>query len=522
MAVGCCMQGHRSSSGALPPVAARVLLPLALAIFLLHLAIAGGYGWFRDELYYIDAGKHLAGGYVEYPPMVALLAAFQRAVFGPSLMALHVLPAVAGAVIVVVTGLMARELGGGRLAQGVAALAAAVAPAFVGADALFTMDAFDELWWTLAAYVLLRLLAARDPRRVDRAAMVMTMGVSDGRLWLLFGLMAGVGLLTKLTMLAFGLAVTVGLLLTPARALLRTRPPYLAAALALAFLLPYVAWQTGHDWATVAFWRNYHHTQDTATFLIQVILLMQPLALPLWAAGLWYLLRDPDGAPYRALGWAFLLLLALFLVGHAKSYFLVPAFPPLLAAGAVVLERRARRRPRTPLVPLTVGALVLGGAALAPVVAPILPPTTLASLMPSPVQPVADRFGWPQFIATLDRAYRALPPRDRARATILAGNYGEAGAIDLLGPDAGLPAAISPHNTYYFWGQGTTVTSGTVVIATDYQRANLTPYFASVRQAATVPAQDGIQNEEVGRPVFVCRGLRLPWPTVWARLKNFS
>ncbi len=510
------MQDRRSLSDALPPVAARVLLPLALVIFLLHLAIAGGYGWFRDELYYIDAGKRLASGYVEYPPMVALLAAFQRAVFGPSLTALHVLPAVAGAVIVVVTGLMARELGGGRLAQGVAALAATVAPAFVGADALFTMDAFDELWWTLAAYVLLRILAARDPRRTGLALL----GANDGRLWLLFGLVAGVGLLTKLTMLAFGLAVTVGLLLTPARAMLRTRPPYLAAALALAFLLPYVAWQIGHDWATVAFWRNYHHTQDTATFLTQVVLLMQPLALPLWAAGLWYLLRDPDGAPYRALGWAFLLLLALFLVGHAKSYFLVPVFPPLLAAGAVVLERRARRRPRTPLAPLAIGALALGGAALAPVVAPILPPATLASLMPSPVQPVADRFGWPQFIATLDSVYRALPPRDRARATILAGNYGEAGAISLLGPAAGLPAAISPHNTYYFWDQGTM--PGAVVIATDYQQADLTPYFASVRQAATVPAQDGIQNEEVGRPVFVCRGLRLPWSTVWARLKNFS
>ena len=519
--VGCCMQGRCSSSGALPPVAARVLLPPALVILLLHLAIAGRYGWFRDELYYIDAGKHLAGGYVEYPPMVALLAAFQRAVFGPSLAALHVLPAVTGAVIVVVTGLMARELGGGRLAQGVAALAATVAPAFVGADALFTMDAFDELWWTLAAYVLLRILATRDPRRVvpsrkDRTA------ARSGHLWLLFGLVAGLGLLTKLTMLAFGLAVTVGLLLTPARAELRTRPPYLAAALAFLFLLPYVAWQTGHDWATLTFWHNYNHKQDTATFLIQVVLLMQPLALPLWGAGLWYLLRAPAGAPYRPLGWAFLALLALFLAGHAKSYFLVPAFPPLLAAGAVVLERRARRRPHTRLVPGAIGALVLGGLALGPVVAPILPPRTLAAVMSSPIQPVADRFGWPQFVGTVAAVYRRLPPRERAETTILAGNYGEAGALDLLGPAYRLPAVISPHNTYYFWGRGATLPSGAVVIATDFQRPDLTPLFASVIQAAIVPAQDGIQNEEVGRPVFVCRGLKMPWPEVWRRLRNFS
>ncbi len=507
---------ERSLSGTRPLLAGKVLLLLALVTLVGHLAIAGRYGWMRDELYYIDAGKRLASDYVDFPLMVALLSAFQRAAFGPSLAALHVLPAVAGAVLVVATGLMARELGGGRLAQGIAALAALVAPAFVGADALFTMDAFDELWWTLAALVLLRLLAARDPHRADRAAL----GARTGRLWLLFGLVAGVGLLTKLTMLAFGLAVMVGLLATPARAALRTRWPYLAAALALAFLLPDVAWQTGHDWATIAFWRNYHHGQDSATFLIQVVLLMQPLALPLWGAGLWYLLRDPDGAPYRAFGWAFLVLVVLFLVGHAKSYFLVPAFPPLLAAGAVALERRARRRSRTRLVPLTVGALVLGGVVLAPVVAPILPPAALASLMPSPIQPVADRFGWPPFIATLAAVYHALPPRERVRTTILAGNYGEAGAVDLLGPAAGLPATISPHNTYYFWGQG--VTPGAVVIATDFQRAELTPYFISVRQAATVPAQDGIQNEEVGRPVWICSGLKRPWASVWPHLKNFS
>ncbi len=509
---------ERSSPGTRAPIAGRALLLLALGTLVGHLAIAGRYGPFRDELYYIDAGKRLAGGYVEFPPMVALLANLQRAAFGPSLAALHVLPALAGAVIVVTTGLMARELGGGRLAQGIAALAVAVAPAFVGADALFTMDAFDELWWTLAAFVLLRLLAARDPRRADRAAL----GARVGRLWLLFDLVAGVGLLTKLTMLAFGLAVTVGLLATPARAILRTRWPYLAATLALVFLLPYVAWQTGHDWATIAFWRDYHHTQDTATFLIQVVLLMQPLALPLWSAGLWYLLRDPDGAPYRALGWAFLFLLALFLAGHAKSYFLVPAFPPLLAAGAVALERRARHRVGARLVPVTIGALVVGGVALAPVVAPLLPPRTLAAVMPSPVQPVADRFGWPQFVGTVAAVYRRLPARQQVDTTILAGNYGEAGALDLLGPAYHLPAAISPHNTYYFWGQGVRVAPGAVVIATDFQRAELTPYFTSVRQVATVPAEDGIQTEEVGRPVWICRGLTMPWAAVWPRLKNFS
>ena len=191
----------------------------------------------------------------------------------------------------------------------------------------------------------------------------------------------------------------------------------------------------------------------------------------------------------------------------------------MLAAGAVALERRAARTGRA-IVPLAVGALVLGGAVLAPIVAPILPAATLASLMPGRIQPVADRFGWPQLIATLGRVYRSLPPADQARATILAGNYGEAGAVDLLGPAAGLPAAISPQNTYYFWGKGTT--PGAVVIAVDFDRADLTPYFASVRRAAIVPAEDGIRNEEVGRTVWVCAGPKRTWSSVWPRLKNFS
>ncbi|MGH2343630.1 MAG: glycosyltransferase family 39 protein, partial [Chloroflexota bacterium] len=340
-------------------------------------------------------------------------------------------------------------------------------------------------------------------------------------LWLLFGLVIGLGLLTKLTILGYGAAVLIGLLLMPTgRAELRTRAPYLAAVLAALFLAPYLAWQLGHDWATLTFWHNYGDKENPATFLIQVFLLMLPTALPLWTAGLWYLMRAPAGAPYRAFAWIFLFLFAVFLLGHAKSYFLVPAFPPLLAAGAVVLERRSLRRPGTPLVPIMIGALVLGGMVLAPVVAPVLPARTLAAIMSSPIQPVADRFGWPQFTATVAAVYRHLPPGEQGHATILTGNYGEAAALDLLGPPYHLPAAISPHNTYYFWGLGTM--PGSVVIATGYEHADLAPYFRSVRQAAIVPAEDGIQNQETGQPVFVCTGLKMPWPSVWPQLKNFS
>ncbi len=496
-----------------PDAAVGMLAALAACSLAIHLAIAGRYGWFRDELYYIAAGNHLAGGYVEFPPMVALLSVFQRALFGHSMAALLILPALASAALVVVVGLMARELGGGRLAQGIAALTALVAPAFVGSGALFTMDVFDEVWWTIAE--LLAILILRS-RYLDGAAG----SRRRARLWLLFGLIGCLGLLTKLTFLAFGLALTVGLLLSRSRPEMRTPWPYLAGVVAFLGLVPYAIWQLGHDWATLTFWHNYGHTESTPVFLIQVLLLLQPLAAPLWIAGLWYLLRSPKGEPYRPLGWAFLFLLALFVAGHAKSYFLVPAFPPLIAAGAVVLEQRAHRRPGGRLVRITIGAQLLGGIVLAPVVAPVLPPKTLAAVMSSPIQPVADRFGWPQLMTTVANVYHGLPAADRAGVTILAGNYGEAAAFELLGADYGLPRAISPHNTYYFWDKG--VTPGPTVIATGYARADLTPYFREVRDAAIVPAEDGIQNEEVGRHVYVCRGLLMPWARAWTQLKNFS
>ncbi|HZS95111.1 MAG TPA: glycosyltransferase family 39 protein, partial [Chloroflexota bacterium] len=465
--------------------------------------------WFRDELYYIEAGKHLAGGYVDFPLGVAVLADVQRWLFGPSLTAIHVFSPIAGALIIVLTGLMAREMDGGLAAQRIAGLSALVAPAFIGADALLTMDAFDELWWTLAAFVLIRLLRLRQRAGED---------ASTARLWLLFGLVCGVGLLTKLTMLSFGLAVVVGLMASLARAEFRRPWPWIGGIIALLALVPYAIWNAQHGWPTLTFWQNYSHGEDTPTFLIQVVLLMQPLALPLWVAGLVYLLRNPDARPYRPLGWAFLFLAALFLAGHAKSYFLVPAFPALLAAGGIVVERRMTRRPRLHLGTIAAVALIVGGAALAPVVAPILPARTFAKIMPNPIQPVADRFGWPQFVGTVTRVDRALPPDERQSATILAGNYGEASALDLLGK--GLPPVISPHNTYYFWTAGT-VPRGTV-IATDFDRSYLLQYFRSVRKVASVPSEYGIQNEEVGRAVWVCRGLKVPWATAWRELRNFS
>ncbi|HEV2093750.1 MAG TPA: glycosyltransferase family 39 protein [Rubrobacter sp.] len=261
------------------------VLLLAFVKLLVHLLTANNYGYFRDELYYIAAGERLAPGYVDFPPFVALVTALVHATLGDSLLALRLLPALAGAAVVVLAGLMARELGGGRLAQGLAALAVLVAPNFLVFGTFVSMDAFDQLFQVSAAYVLLVILKRDRPR-----------------LWLLFGLFAGLGLLTKVTMLFFGFAVLVALLVTPARRHLLTPWPWLGGAVAFVFLLPYLLWNAARGWPTLEFWEEYGGKVDEASpveFLVEQIVTMQPPALPLWLAGLGFYLFAREGRPYR-------------------------------------------------------------------------------------------------------------------------------------------------------------------------------------------------------------------------------
>jgi 4-amino-4-deoxy-L-arabinose transferase-like glycosyltransferase len=274
-----------------------VIVLLVLLKLSIHLLTADNYGYFRDELYYMDAGKHLAPGYVDFPPFVALVAALTLRLLGNSLLALHLFPALAGAAVVALSGLIARELEGGRFAQGLAALSVVVAPDFLVFGTWLSMDAFDQLWWVLASYLLLLILRRGRPR-----------------LWLLFGLVAGIGLLTKLTILFFGLAVFVALLLTSARRHLLSVWPWMGGAVALVFLLPYVWWNASHGWPTLEFWANYGEKVPESSptgFLLQQVLTMNPSAMPIWLAGLYYYLFSTVGKPSRPLGWIYVVLLVL-------------------------------------------------------------------------------------------------------------------------------------------------------------------------------------------------------------------
>ncbi len=481
-----------------------MLVALAGVSFVAHLLVAGSYGYFRDELYYIADGHHLQAGYIDQPLLMGWLAALLRVTVGDSLVAIHVIPALACALLIVVTGLMARELGGGRVAQLVAGVAALFTLDFMAAGSIFSMDVLDQLWWTLASLVLARLLRRDAPR-----------------LWLLIGLVAAIALLTKLTVLFFCLALALALLVTPERRYLRMPWPWLAGGIAFVGLLPYLIWNALNGWPTVEFWRHYggYGGAGPLAFFAAQLGQMNPLALPLAGAGLVFYFRT-TGARYRLLGWAFIFVYLILTVLRTKPYFLAPAYPLLFAAGAVVLERVHLRGRLAWMRPTYVALLVLSGLLLAPEVMPILPPATVVRVYGSLTQVLADRLGWESLTHTVERIYAALPPAQRAQACVLASNYGEAGALSQLAAPGRLPPVISGHNNYYLWGPGRC--TGQVLIGVGYALADFRHTYAHVTLAATQQCRYCVSFEQ-DLPIIVGSNPRMPNPLrLWPAVKSYD
>jgi hypothetical protein len=495
---------------------APAALGLAGLAVLLHLGGVAHYGFFRDELYYIACGDHLAWGYVDQPPLIALVARFSGLLFGHSLAGYRILPALAGAGSILMGTALARELGGGRMAQTLTALAILVAPAFLAFGSFLSMNAFEPLLWMTCAYLLLRIVRGGDPLW-----------------WLLFGAVAGVGLLNKHTMLLFGFALIVGLLVTGKRRILRSKWPWIAGAIALALFSPNLIWEARHGWPQVEVVRNaqdYKNTPITLLeFLGEQILFLNPLSLPLLMTGVTWLFSR-GGRDFRCFGWALVVVVTVVFFLGGKTYYPLPVYPMVIAAGAVSMERWWRRRP----LRVYAGALAITGALMAPFGVPLLPVEWLLNYQTlAPLtrlvkmerdsdtelhQLYADMFGWEDIAATVGRVYAGLPDSDRQRCAILAGNYGEAGAIDLFGPRSGLPKAISGHNNYFLWGpRGAT---GEVVILFGERAESTKKLFGEVELAAVIENRYAAAAERHLR-VYVCRHPTAPLEKLWPLLRFY-
>ena len=491
-----------------------VLVLWAIAGVLLHTVTNGQYGFHRDELATVDDARSLEWGYVAYPPVTPYLARVAFILFGPSLIGLRFFAAVALGLVLVLTGLMARHLGGGRQAQIVAALAAAIGGVAFSGGALFMYVSFDYLWWVAAAYFMVRLLASDDPR------------------WCLaVGAAIGLGMLTKYTMMFLAVGIAAGFLFTPARRYLRS--PWLWCGVAIAFVifLPNCIWQIQHHFVSLDFLRSIHARDirigRTDRFVLnQFWSATNPATVPLWLAGLFYLFATQDGKRYRPIGWMFVVPFVLFVIGRGRPYYLAPGYPMLLAAGAVWGERWvASLSSRNALVirRITWRALAIGGLVSAAIVLPIAPPGSLWWQFADKANGgnFNEEIGWPELVQTVASIRDSLPVEERSSLGILAGDSGQAGAINLYGPALRLPRAICGMNSHWFRGYGDSPPETVIVVGMSREFAQNT--FESIQIAGHVSNRFGIGNSSIrNADIFVCHSLRQPWPLFWQGFQYYG
>jgi 4-amino-4-deoxy-L-arabinose transferase-like glycosyltransferase len=492
----------------------RVALGWAAVTLVLHLAVAGRYGFFRDELYFIVCGQHPSFGYVDQPPLVPLLAAGAYAL-GHQLWIVRLVPALAAAGVVLASIAFARLFGATNGAAHLTGVTVALGPMFLGLDATFNTTVFDPVAWTLVG-----LLFARAYLKDDSRALV----------WA--GVVAGVALEAKYYAVVWLAALTSGALATPMRSLLRRRELYAGAAIALLLAAPSIVWQAVHGWPFVELVHAAGHKNAVVTplgFVSEQILVMNPIAAPVWIAGILapFLRRDMREA--RAFSIAFVVTILLTMAGGGKDYYVAAAYPIVFALGAIALDRML-----LPALRIGYTAVIVALAALiAPLPLPIFPPAAAHSylaalhLAPAPSerlaigllpQHFADQFGWPKLAATVAAVYDGLPPAERSKAYVMTNNYGEAAAIDIFDAGRGLPPTLSGHNQYHLWGPHGY--DGSVLIDVGATVKDDLPYCRSATLAATFTAPYVMPYEDhLG--IVLCRGLREPVAKMWQESKHY-
>ena len=497
-----------------------IVLAIAAAKLVFHCVFNNRYGYFRDEFDYIACGRHLAWGYVDQPPLIPFLTRISLVVLGDSLRAVRFVPALASSAIVVLTAMIAREMGGRRYALILSAIAVAVAPMYLSDGSLQGTNCLEPLLWMGCVYFAILAISRDNPRY-----------------WLWFGVVAGIGLEEKYSIAILGFAMLVGLLLTEQRRALADKWIWLGGVAAFLIFLPNVVWNFQNHWPFLELMRNIRaegrDVQLSAfQYFAQQLLIMGP-ADPLWLTGLFALLFSRGLKPYRMFGIAYLVCLTVFIVFHGKNYYLAPVYPMLIAAGAVRFEVGIEWSRQNWLKPVIVALILADGAWVAPLVVPILPVDQFISYMnhlPFKVprsehshmravlpQHYADQFGWTEMVATVAQAWQQIPADERPGCGIFAQNYGQAGAIDFFGPRYGLPPALSGHQTYFLWGPRGY--SGNCLIVLDDSEERLKTLF---EQVVFVGKSDNPYALERNIPVYICKGAKFgTLAQFWPQLKKW-
>ncbi|MGA3160923.1 MAG: glycosyltransferase family 39 protein [Terracidiphilus sp.] len=498
-----------------------IVVYVALARLALYCIAGTRYGYFRDELYHLACGEHSAWGYVDQPPLIAWAAWLLEHTIGTSLWALRLLPALAGAVTIVLTGLLARQLGGRRWAMFLASLAALMAPVLLAFSHIFTMNAFDPLLWTGIACLVVQIAkTGREP------------------LWVFMGALAGVTILNKYGVAFWLLGLAVGVYLTPLRKSLRHRWFWLGGALAAVIALPNFLWQQRHQFPFLELMRNIRaHGRDITLaplpFLhAQAQMLGYAAALLVLAALVFFFSKE--GRTFRALGWAYLIFLVEMMALHGKMYYLAPVYPMMFAAGAVWVEGATERKLWIWVKPALALAIATIGGIYVPIILPILSvPNFLAyehalgigqqrfENQPEGVLPqiYADMFGWEEIAQQVATYYHTLSPEEQRKAAIFANSYGDAGAIDFFGPRYGLPKAIGNHQSYWIWGPRE-YTGESIIVLGEGDESNMQMHCKSYSIIGNT--KHPLSRPDEWKPIYHCRGYEWNLQEIWPRMKHWD
>ncbi|HYK34898.1 glycosyltransferase family 39 protein [Alloacidobacterium sp.] len=486
------------------------VLAIAAAIAFIHILTNSRYGFHRDELQFLSDARHLDWGSVAYPPFTPFIERVSMGLFGLSLVGLRLFSVITQAAVIVVTGLVTRELGGGRLAQIVAAFSIALAPLPLFEGTEFQYSSFDYLWWALIAYFIIRVLKTENPRW-----------------WIAVGITTGIALQTKYSVCFYIAGILGGMLLTQARRYFLNKWFWMGTALAVLIFLPNLLWQVQHGFISYHFLQHIHK-RDVGEgrahgFLLDQFLICTNLfTAPLWIAGLIGFLRSPR---YRLLAWMYVIPLALFFFGKGRGYYLAAAYPMLMAMGAVVSERWtvSLRKPwRRTVEGIYFASTALVGLYLCALILPIASSGPLKKFILSRNGDMREEIGWNELVATVAGIRDSLPPDQQASYGVLVGNYGEQGAIEILGAAYHLPVPISTTNSA--WLRGYPTPPPTTLIVIGYSREEAENAFTDCRLAEHNGNSLGVKNEESNDhpDIFVCGPPRLPWPKFWSEYQNFG
>ncbi len=483
---------------------------IAAVVALVHLLTNHNYGLHRDELQVLSDARHLDWGFVPYPPLTPVVERIGLGIFGVSLVGLRLFSVIAQALVVVVAGLMARELGGGRLAQVAAALAVALSPVPLFEGTEFQYTTFDNLWWVLIAYFMIRLLKTENPRW-----------------WLAIGATVGIGLLTKYTICFLVAGILAGLLLTSARRFLLSRWFLGGAALALLIFLPNLVWQVRHGFISLHFLQHIHardvgEGRANGFLRDQFMICTNLFAAPLWIAGLLSFLRDRR---YRMLAWIYLVPFALFFFGKGRGYYLAAAYPVLMAMGAAAGERwlaSLSRLWRRTVESVFFTGLAACGLYICALVLPIASSGKLRDFALANNGDLREEIGWNELVKAVAGIRDSLPPEQRGSIGVLVGNYGEQGAVEILGQNYHLPVPISMTNSA--WLRGYPVPPPSTLIVLGFSGEDAERAFTACQLAGHDGDPYGVKNEEseYHPDIFVCGGPRLGWPEFWREYQAFG